>query len=388
MDSHTVARAIATDRAIATPGRAVTARAAAAGPIIRLNISSAPTTGTVIEVASAITTRKYTSVLRVDTPPASATSGSAEVSMSGRNARPIAAAAAIGLAFRPLMLTSALPEVADAGGVSTRRTEVYFLVVMALATSMTVPVVGALLMFSLMIGPAAAARAVTARPGVAMALSVAIALATVWLSIALSYRTNWPLGFFVGVAGAVFYLAAHVRGLSPAEPPGTVRRHRDMKRIAAVALLVLAAAGCGGAGGGAPPEPAPTAQAGFAGYEWSVVAIGHDGKRTPIPARYSVYLQFAPDGRFGANDPVNYHFGSYRRTGDGFTIGDIASSLVGYAGADPVTLLAIGAISAFGKGAHATATVAGDRLTVTAGGYTLTCRRDGAQADFPPPTPT
>jgi zinc/manganese transport system permease protein len=71
---------------------------------------------------------------------------------------------------------------------------------------MTVPVVGALLMFSLMIGPAAAARSVTARPGAALALSVAIALATVWISIALSYRTNWPLGFFVGVAGAVFYL--------------------------------------------------------------------------------------------------------------------------------------------------------------------------------------
>ena len=123
----------------------------------------------------------------------------------------IAAAAAIGLAFRPLMLTSALPEVADARGVSTRKTELYFLVVMALATSMTVPVVGALLMFSLMIGPAAAARSVTARPGVAMALSVVIALATVWLSIALSYRTNWPLGFFVGVAGAVFYLLAQVR---------------------------------------------------------------------------------------------------------------------------------------------------------------------------------
>jgi zinc/manganese transport system permease protein len=122
----------------------------------------------------------------------------------------LAAAAAIGLAFRPLMLTSALPEVADARGVSTRKTELYFLVVMALATSMTVPVVGALLMFSLMIGPAAAARAVTARPGVAMALSVTIALVTVWLSIALSYRTNWPLGFFVGIAGAAFYLLAQV----------------------------------------------------------------------------------------------------------------------------------------------------------------------------------
>jgi zinc/manganese transport system permease protein len=118
----------------------------------------------------------------------------------------VVAAAAIGVAFRPLMLTSALPEVAEARGVSTRRVDLYFLVVMALATSMTVPVVGALLMFSLMIGPAAAARSVTARPGVALALSVVIALATVWLSIALSYQTNWPLGFFVGTIGAAFYL--------------------------------------------------------------------------------------------------------------------------------------------------------------------------------------
>jgi zinc/manganese transport system permease protein len=118
----------------------------------------------------------------------------------------VVAAVAIGAAFRPLMLTSALPEVAEARGVSTRRVDLYFLIVMALATSMTVPVVGALLMFSLMIGPAAAARSVTARPGSAMALSVVIALATVWLSIALSYQTNWPLGFFVGTIGAAFYL--------------------------------------------------------------------------------------------------------------------------------------------------------------------------------------
>jgi zinc/manganese transport system permease protein len=118
----------------------------------------------------------------------------------------VAATLAIGVAFRPLMLTSALPEVAAARGISTQRAELYFLIVMALATSMTVPVVGALLMFSLMIGPAAAARSVTARPGVALALSVAIALVTAWLSVALSYRTNWPLGFFVGAIGATFYL--------------------------------------------------------------------------------------------------------------------------------------------------------------------------------------
>lgn len=114
--------------------------------------------------------------------------------------------AVIGVMFRPLMLTSAMPEIADARGVSTRRYEMLFLVVMALATSMTVPVVGALLMFSLMIGPAAAARSVTARPGVAMGLAVALALVTVWAGIVLSYRTNWPLGFFVGVGGALFFL--------------------------------------------------------------------------------------------------------------------------------------------------------------------------------------
>ena len=128
----------------------------------------------------------------------------------------ILAAAAIAVGFRPLMLTSALPEVAEARGVSTRTADLYFLVVMALATSMTVPVVGALLMFSLMIGPAAAARSVTARPGTALTLSVVIALATVWLSIALSYQTNWPLGFFVGTIGAAFYLIGQAaRAVAP-----------------------------------------------------------------------------------------------------------------------------------------------------------------------------
>jgi zinc/manganese transport system permease protein len=84
--------------------------------------------------------------------------------------------------------------------------ELAFLLIMALATSMTVPVVGALLMFSLMIGPAAAARSLTARPGLAIVLSVAIALVTVWVGIIVSYQTDWPLGFFVGVMGAAFFL--------------------------------------------------------------------------------------------------------------------------------------------------------------------------------------
>jgi zinc/manganese transport system permease protein len=68
-------------------------------------------------------------------------------------------------------------------------------------------VVGALLMFSLMIGPSAAARSVTARPALAMALAVVLALVTVWTGIVVSYVSNWPLGFLVGVMGAFFFLA-------------------------------------------------------------------------------------------------------------------------------------------------------------------------------------
>jgi zinc/manganese transport system permease protein len=118
----------------------------------------------------------------------------------------IVAIALIAVMYRPLLLASALPEVADARGVSTRRMELGYLLVMALATSMTVPVVGALLMFVLMIGPAAAARSFTKRPGHAIALAVAIALVTVWIGIATSYHTNWPLGFYVGVIAAGFFL--------------------------------------------------------------------------------------------------------------------------------------------------------------------------------------
>jgi zinc/manganese transport system permease protein len=77
--------------------------------------------------------------------------------------------------------------------------------VLALVTTMAVPVVGSLLIFSLLIGPAAAARAFTNRPSVAMGLSVVVALVTVWVAIAVSYETNLPIGFFVGALSAFAY---------------------------------------------------------------------------------------------------------------------------------------------------------------------------------------
>jgi zinc/manganese transport system permease protein len=113
--------------------------------------------------------------------------------------------ATILLMYRPLMLSSVAPELGEARGVRASRVEIAFLVVVALATSMAVPVVGALLIFSLMIGPPAAARAVTSRPLRALGLSAVIAVVTVWAAIAISYQTNWPIGFFVGAIGAACY---------------------------------------------------------------------------------------------------------------------------------------------------------------------------------------
>ncbi len=119
-------------------------------------------------------------------------------------------AIAVALLYRPLLLSSLLPDVAEARGIATGRIDLAFLAVVALATTMTVPVVGTLLIFSLMIGAPAAARSFTDKPLQAMVLSVLIALIIVWAAIALAYQLNYPVGFFVGTISAASYGAGRV----------------------------------------------------------------------------------------------------------------------------------------------------------------------------------
>jgi zinc/manganese transport system permease protein len=130
--------------------------------------------------------------------------------ISGSEVAPVAAISAIAIAatailFRPLLLSSMSPELGEARGVPSRSMELCFLIILALATAIALPVVGALLVFSLMVGPASAARSLSDRPLAAMLISVGIALLTVWAAIILSYVSNWPVGFFVGGLGAVSY---------------------------------------------------------------------------------------------------------------------------------------------------------------------------------------
>jgi heat shock protein HslJ len=157
-----------------------------------------------------------------------------------------------------------------------------------------------------------------------------------------------------------------------------------LRRALATAWIVLAAlalAACGSV------APARSASPGFTGYDWKVVAIGHDGKVTPIPAQVGVGLQFSPGGQFGAGDGINFYSGTYRATTDSFTLGTLAATANGYAGHDPAILAGMSAIGSLDDSARATVRLTGDQLVVHAGSYTLTCHRAGAQAD-PTPAPT
>lgn len=122
----------------------------------------------------------------------------------------LAVVCALGLSFlyRPLLLSSISSDLAVAQGINVQFIDAAFLVVVALSSALAVPVVGALLTFSLMIGPPAAARIVASVPHRALALSVVFSMLTLWAAVASSYWTNLPIGFFVGTISAGVYLSA------------------------------------------------------------------------------------------------------------------------------------------------------------------------------------
>ncbi|MFC4245176.1 metal ABC transporter permease [Gryllotalpicola reticulitermitis] len=117
---------------------------------------------------------------------------------------------AVAVLFRPLLTASVVPDMAASRGVSPQAISVVFGLILACATTMSVPIVGALLMFALLVGPPAAARFLTRRPASAIALSVVFALVTIWASIALAYASDWPVGFFVTAISALLYLLGRV----------------------------------------------------------------------------------------------------------------------------------------------------------------------------------
>ena len=120
----------------------------------------------------------------------------------------LACLAGLGLISRPLLFASLQPELAQARGVSLRLYSSLFMAIAALATVLSTQVVGILLVFSLMVGPPAAAQRLARRVGTGLALSVALALASAWLGIALAYWTDWPVSFWITTLSCATYLGA------------------------------------------------------------------------------------------------------------------------------------------------------------------------------------
>jgi zinc/manganese transport system permease protein len=125
----------------------------------------------------------------------------------------IATLAALIVVSRPLIFATLDPELAEAKGVSLRLIAVLFLMITAVAVAEAVQIVGILLVFALMVGPAAAALRLTTRLQSGVALAIGLAVAETWLGIALAYVTDWPPSFWITLLSAAAYGATYLRAL-------------------------------------------------------------------------------------------------------------------------------------------------------------------------------
>ena len=121
----------------------------------------------------------------------------------------IGSLAALAFIRRPLIFASLQAELAEARGVPLRLVSVAFLAIVAIAVAECAQIVGVLLVFTLMVGPAAAARNLSRRLGWAVALSAGLALCEAWGGLTLAFYTDWPASFWItALSGAVYFASA------------------------------------------------------------------------------------------------------------------------------------------------------------------------------------
>jgi zinc/manganese transport system permease protein len=115
---------------------------------------------------------------------------------------------ALGVIARPLIFASLQPELAEARGVPVRFVSTAFLMIVAVAVAECAQIVGVLLVFTLMVGPAAAALAFTRRLYAAIALAVGLALVEAWGGLTLAFYSDWPTSFWITALSGVVYFAS------------------------------------------------------------------------------------------------------------------------------------------------------------------------------------
>ncbi|HKM78547.1 MAG TPA: metal ABC transporter permease [Candidatus Bathyarchaeia archaeon] len=114
--------------------------------------------------------------------------------------------AVVAVVYRPLLFASLDEDVAEAKGMPTFFLGIIFMLLVAIATSFAVQVVGVLLIFSLMVTPAAIAQQLAKRPARAIIISVIIALIATWLGLFISFYEPYPVSFFITSIVFIFYI--------------------------------------------------------------------------------------------------------------------------------------------------------------------------------------
>jgi len=122
----------------------------------------------------------------------------------------LGALAVLAMIGRPLLFASVDPEVAAAGNVPVRALSVVFLLLLGVAVAEASQITGTLLVFALLVAPAATAQTVTTRPAVGLVLSPLIALVVTWGGLTLAYRWPYPIGFFVTSLAFAAYVIARI----------------------------------------------------------------------------------------------------------------------------------------------------------------------------------
>ncbi len=117
---------------------------------------------------------------------------------------------ALSVVFRPLLYVSVDPGSAEARGLSPRALALAFMTLLALATVVAIQVVGVLLVFSLLVAPAAAAERLVSHPGRAVALSTAIALVAAVAGVLAAVWIGGPVSFWITALASVAYLGARL----------------------------------------------------------------------------------------------------------------------------------------------------------------------------------
>lgn len=124
----------------------------------------------------------------------------------------IVVGAVLAVTYRPMLFATVDPDVAEARGVPVRALGIVFAALVGLTAAQGVQIVGALLVMSLLITPAAAAARITSSPARAIGLSIIFAEVAAVGGIVLSLAPGVPISVFVTMIAVAIYLLCRVIG--------------------------------------------------------------------------------------------------------------------------------------------------------------------------------